>query len=168
MLGRRGRPQLYSDPVILMVLSIKNFFKLPLRATQGFLESVLKIPLSVPNYTLLSKRAKTLGIPLLRLSKGENIDVVIDSTGLKVYGEEEWKVRTHGVSKRLTWRKIHLGIDPKSKEILASVITTNDTIFGSILSSRSFETQSMEAFVRVLCLNLITSLGMPDSYPLSA
>ncbi len=135
--GKRGRPQLYSDHVILMALSIKNVFKLPLRATQGFLKSILKmmnLHLSVPNYTLLSKRAKTLEVPLLRLSKGENLDVVIDSTGLKIYGEGEWKVRTHGVSKRRTWRKIHLGVDPKSKEILASVITTNDVKDGEVLA----------------------------------
>jgi hypothetical protein len=58
--------------------------------------------------------------------KNKAIHVVVDSTGVKVYGEGEWKVRTHGVGKRRTWRKLHLGVDEGSGEILAAVVTTND------------------------------------------
>lgn len=52
--------------------------------------------------------------------------MVIDSTGVKVYGAGEWQARQHGVSKRRTWRKLHLGVDEKTGEILAAVVTTND------------------------------------------
>lgn len=58
--------------------------------------------------------------------KGEPIHVVVDSTGLKVYGEGAWKVRQQGISKRRTWRKLHLAVDESTHEILMSVITTND------------------------------------------
>jgi hypothetical protein len=51
---------------------------------------------------------------------------VFDSTGLKVFGEGEWKVRQHGYSKRRTWWKLHLGVDEASGEIIASALTTND------------------------------------------
>ncbi|OUL28948.1 hypothetical protein BV378_07045 [Nostoc sp. RF31YmG] len=51
---------------------------------------------------------------------------MVDSTGLKVYGEGEWKVRTHGVGKRRTWRKLHLGVDSETGEILGAMVTTND------------------------------------------
>jgi hypothetical protein len=54
-----------------------------------------------------------------------HIDIVMDSTGLKVYGEGEWKVRTHGKSKRRTWRKLHIGTDPESGEIEAVALTEN-------------------------------------------
>jgi hypothetical protein len=53
-------------------------------------------------------------------------DIVLDSTGLKVYGEGEWKVRQHGFSKRRTWRKIHLGFDAETQEITCASFTTND------------------------------------------
>ncbi|MDV2997922.1 MAG: hypothetical protein N4J56_008061 [Chroococcidiopsis sp. SAG 2025] len=52
--------------------------------------------------------------------------MVVDSTGVKVYGEGEWKTRQHGVSKRRTWRKLHLGVDEATGEILAAVVSTND------------------------------------------
>lgn len=58
--------------------------------------------------------------------KDKAVHVVVDSTGVKVYGEGEWKVRTHGVGKRRIWRKLHLGVDEGSGEILAAVVTTND------------------------------------------
>lgn len=58
--------------------------------------------------------------------KDQAVHVVVDSTGVKVYGEAEWKVRTHGVGKRRTWRKLHLGVDSESGEILGAVVTTND------------------------------------------
>jgi IS5 family transposase len=50
---------------------------------------------------------------------------VFDSTGLKVYGEGEWKVRQHGVSKRRTWRKLHIGMDPDSGEVIVAELTDN-------------------------------------------
>jgi Transposase DDE domain len=58
---------------------------------------------------------------------------VVDSTGIKVYGEGEWKTRLHGISKRRTWRKLHLGIDEATGEILAVVVTTNDVSDGQLL-----------------------------------
>ena len=61
-----------------------------------------------------------------RHKKGESLHVVVDSTGLKVFGEGEWKVRQHGYSKRRTWRKLHLGVDEASGEVVASVLSTNN------------------------------------------
>jgi len=59
--------------------------------------------------------------------------VVVDATGAKVYGEGEWKVRKHGWSKRRTWRKLHVGIDQASGEIVAAAATTNDYGDGQLL-----------------------------------
>jgi IS5 family transposase len=128
--GRNGHPLLYSDDVILMALTVRSVYSLPLRALQGFLVSVLlllRVPLRVPSYTQICRRAKNLGKMLKRLSKRQPTDLVFDSTGLKVYGEGEWKVRVHGVSKRRTWRKLHLAIDPNSGEIILSELTDNAT-----------------------------------------
>lgn len=54
------------------------------------------------------------------------IHLVVDSTGVKVYGEGEWKVRQHGVTKRRTWRKLHVGVNEATGEILAAVASTNN------------------------------------------
>ena len=48
----------------------------------------------------------------------EALHVVADSTGMKGFGEGEWKVRQHGYTYRRTWRKVHLGVDEASGEIV--------------------------------------------------
>lgn len=128
--GEKGRPQEYSDGAILCALLIRTVYHLPLRALEGFLSSLvssLELPLKIPSYTQICRRAKELGKSLKKLSVRRPHDIVFDSTGLKVYGEGEWKVKQHGKSKRRTWRKLHLGADPDSKEIIIAEITTNGT-----------------------------------------
>lgn len=128
--GKRGRPSLYSDDAILTALLIRFVFHLPLRALQGFLFSLISIMglcLCIPSYSQICRRARLLGKDVKRLTKRTITDLVIDSTGLKVYGEGEWKVRQHGYSKRRTWRKLHLAICPDSNEILFVTLTDNKT-----------------------------------------
>jgi hypothetical protein len=67
-----------------------------------------------------------LEVALPQRHKGQAIHVVVDSTGCKIYGEGEWKVRQHGISKRRTWCKLHLAIDEASGQILGAVLSTND------------------------------------------
>jgi len=125
---KKGRPKLYSDDAILTALIIRSVFHLPLRALQGFLTSlvmILGIDLPIPSYTQICRRARLLGQKLERLSRKNVTNIVIDSTGLKVYGEGEWKVRQHGYSKRRTWRKLHLAVCPDSNEIIFEILTEN-------------------------------------------
>ncbi len=129
--GARGRPRIYSDEAILCALVVKVVYHLSLRSLQGFLTSLIclfGLPLSVPSYCQICRRAAFLGATLKRLSGNRRItDIVIDSTGLKVYGEGEWKVRTHGKSKRRTWRKAHLAICPDSHMVSLALLTDNAT-----------------------------------------
>lgn len=128
--GKVGHPTTYADTAIRAILTLKAVFCLPLRQTQGFAQSLFQVlgsQLCVPDYTTLSRRGAELDVPLPRRSPGEGLHVVIDSSGLKVYGEGEWKTRQHGVSKRRTWRKMHLAIDEASGEILA-VVTTERSV----------------------------------------
>lgn len=124
-----GFQKICYDTAILAVLILKERFQLTLRAAEGFTESIfslLNLFLPIPSYSTLSRRAGQLSVEIRRLSKSrESVHVVIDSTGLKVFGEGEWKVRQHGYSKRLTWRKLHLCVDEASGEILSSVLTDN-------------------------------------------
>ena len=126
--GKKGRPKEYSDDAILCILLIRTAYKMPLRAAEGFLRSIIQLlglDLKVPSYTQICRRAKSLGQVLKRLSRRRPAHIVFDSTGLKVYGEGEWKVRVHGKSKRRIWRKLHIGIDPISQEIIVAELTSN-------------------------------------------
>lgn len=125
---QRGSQFDYSEQAIIVMQTVKNVFHLPNRATEGFMRSVFamhEILLSVPDHTTLSRRGKELNVMLPKKASGP-LDIVMDSSGLKIYGEGEWKVRTHGKSKRRTWRKLHLGVDPRSGEIQAAALTTNN------------------------------------------
>lgn len=132
----RGRPKIYADIAILSMLTIKMVFRLPLRATQGLVESIielLQLPIEAAGYTTLCRRQKRLKVPLQRRGGNEPLHAVFDSTGLKVFGEGEWKVRQHGYSKRRTWRKLHLGIDEATGEIVAEILSGNDKKDGELL-----------------------------------
>lgn len=123
-----GRPFVYSDTAVECLLTIRELFKLPYRQTEGFgrsLTELLQVDVAIPDFTSLAKRAAKLGISLAVANKRGPIDIVVDSTGLKVFGEGEWKMRTHGKSKRRTWRKVHLTVDPDTHEIIAEVLTEN-------------------------------------------
>lgn len=125
---KKGRPREYSDDAILCMLFIRTVYHLPLRATEGLILSIvflLGLSLKVPSYTQICRRAKHLEKKLHKLSLRRPHDMVFDSTGFKVYGEGEWKVRQYGVSKKRTWSKLHLGMDPASKEILIAEVTKN-------------------------------------------
>jgi hypothetical protein len=124
---QRGSQFDYSDKAIEIMLTLKEVFHLTNRGVEGFVRSlfqIMKIDLPVPDHSTLSRRGKTLKVKLPRKASG-SLNLVLDSTGLKIYGEGEWKVRKHGYSKRRTWRKLHLGADPKNGEIQVVLLTEN-------------------------------------------
>lgn len=124
---QKGAQFTYSDSCIKMICYIREVYKLPYRQTQGFMESLiqkLQWKVKVPDYTLINRRRKKLHIEV-KGTKKEKKYIVVDSTGLKVYGEGEWKVRQHGWSKYRTWRKIHLAVDESSGLIESCAMTTN-------------------------------------------
>ncbi len=99
----------YSDEAIIALITLKFFYSLTYRETKGLGQSLIKLMkmnIEIPCYTTLSRRHKKLSLQILNtLKSSKSIHVVVDSTGLKVYGEGEWKVRKHGVGKRRTWTK---------------------------------------------------------------
>ncbi len=128
-----GRPFTYSDTAIETLLTIRELFRLPYRQTEGFgraLAKLMNADVAIPDYTSLQKRAAKLGVNILVADVPGPVDVVVDSTGLKVYGEGEWPLflrngRQHGVGKRRTWRKLHLAVDPATHQIVAQTLTEN-------------------------------------------
>ena len=124
--GKRGRPLEYSDTAIICALTLRNLFRLPLRATQGLVTSLLELmhlPWSAPDYSTLSRRQSSLQIPEYKPKDNRPIHLVIDGTGMKIFGEGEWKMRLHGKEKRRSWRKLHIAVDESTHNIVMSVIT---------------------------------------------
>jgi hypothetical protein len=120
----------YSESVIQCCLLLGQVYHQPLRQTTGFVDSLLTMlgyrDYAIPDYSTLCRRQSCLPVEVSRaLSKERKIAIAIDSTGLKVYGEGEWKVRKHGAAKRRTWRKLHIGIDVHTQEIVWVELTTN-------------------------------------------
>ena len=127
---RRGRRRTYTDVAITCALTLREVYQLPLRSTQGLVSSVLRLlssDLPCPHYSTLSRRAASLEVKLPRLTKGA-LHLAIDSTGMKVYGEGEWKMRLHGKEKRRTWRKLHLCIDHRTQEVVSLSMTNKDVL----------------------------------------
>lgn len=123
--ARQGAQFVYSDLAIEGLLTLRAVYYLTLRATEGFARSLFELmglELPVPDYSTLGRRAATVRVTLPKRAGGP-LHLVLDSTGLKVYGEGEWKVRQHGYSKRRTWLKLHLAVDPQSHEIQAAIVS---------------------------------------------
>jgi hypothetical protein len=121
---QRGAQYVYTDAAIKCVLTLRAVYHLALRATEGLARSLfalLEAALPVPSYSTLSRRAADVKVALGALPRSGSLHLVIDSSGFKIYGEGEWKVRLHGWSKRRTWRKLHIGVDEATGEIVAAV-----------------------------------------------
>ena len=125
-----GAPQQYSDDAILCMMALKVVYNLPYRQLVGFVASIFSfmgLRLKIPHFTTIAARAKLLGKQFKKLSKSFPTDLVLDSSGFKIYGEGEWKVRQHGKQKRRRWKKFHIGICPKIHEIIVAEVTELET-----------------------------------------
>ncbi|SDR45278.1 IS5 family transposase [Pseudovibrio sp. Tun.PSC04-5.I4] len=130
--NRRGRPAKYSELAIETCLRVRSAYGFALRQTQGFVRSVfalMGLTLPVPDSSTLSRRAGCLKLsrPKLQANSGP-VTLVIDSTGVKMFGAGEWLETKYGTKKkRRIWRKLHLGLDLESGMIVCSELT-EDTV----------------------------------------
>src|SRR3954451_16187917 len=136
--GRGGRAE-YSDLAILTGLTLKAVFRLAYRQTEGLIGSViglLGLDLAVSDHSTLCRRAETREVPRPK-PRGDGagggagrdtgpMHLLVDSTGLKLYGAGEWLVEKHGAKRRRSWRKMHLGADPETGRIVAATLTDRD------------------------------------------
>lgn len=132
--GRPGRPMEYANELIEFVLTIRELFHMPLRQATGFVEFLFKIMgiSGAPDYTTVSKRMGGIKVRYWRkidhITNNEpGIVMLIDSSGFKVFGEGEWKVRKHGKDKRRTWRETHIALDYDTRDILGFTNTSAHT-----------------------------------------
>src|SRR6059058_4829522 len=137
----RGGQPWYSDLAILTALTLRAVFRLALRQTEGLIGSLMRLlglDLPIPDHTTLSRRAETLEVPRPRSSHSagagngaEPVHLLVDSTGLKLCGAGEWLIEKHGTKTRRSWKKLHLGIDATTGQIVAAVLTGHDVDDGS-------------------------------------
>ena len=122
-----GQPK-YSNIAIETCLTLRTIYKLPLRQTQGLMRSIARlmgVDIPVPDFSTLSRRGLGLRLPAKpRVDRTEPIHLTMDSTGLKIFGEGEWlQVKHETKAKRKSWRKLHLGLDLTTGEIICSDLT---------------------------------------------
>src|SRR5512143_3781365 len=124
--GRRGAPKRYSDVAVQCGLLIRAVFHLPVRAPAGVIRSVidvLGVELATPHYSTVSRRAAALTVRIGRCATLRPRHLLMEASGLKVYGAGEWPVGRHGASKRRTWRKLHVAVDAESHQRVAAELT---------------------------------------------
>src|SRR3984957_12018839 len=124
-----GGQRHYSDLAIETALTLRAVFGLALRQTEGLVGSIMQllgIDLPVPDHTTFSRRAGGLKVLQKPRASSDPLHLIIDSTGLKLRGAGEWLFERHGTAKRRAWRKLHIGIDADTGEIVASDLTDKD------------------------------------------
>jgi hypothetical protein len=129
-----GQPW-YSPLAILTALTLRAVFRLALRQTEGLIGSIiglLGLELRVPDHSTLSRRAKTLEVPRPQPRRGgEPMHLLVDSTGLRLCGAGEWLLEKHGTKTRRSWRKLHIGVDVGSGQIVAASLTAKEVDDGA-------------------------------------
>ena len=127
----RGGQRRYSDLAIETCLTLRTTYRLALRQTQGFMGSIgtlMGLDIRVPDFSTLSRRANGLSIAqVMRQAGSVAVHLVVDSTGLKIFGEGEWLAQKHKIKGiRRRWRKLHLGLDLHSDAIVCADLTDDD------------------------------------------
>ena len=129
-----GQPW-YSPLAILTALTLRAVFRLALRQTEGLIGSIiglLGLALTVPDHSTLNRRAATLEVSRPRQSNGgKPLHLLVDSTGLKLCGSREWLIEKHGAKTRRSWRRLHIGMDADTGQIIAAAPTTKEVDDGS-------------------------------------
>jgi hypothetical protein len=121
---KNGHPFIYGEELIKTMCYIRFKFHLSLRETQGFFLSLMffmQNAFKVPCYTQICRRMKFLSLPEELLQKKHVTDIILDTTGLKVYGPGEWRAQKYGSKKK--WKKLHLAMEPRSGKLIFAEVT---------------------------------------------
>ncbi len=150
--GQRGRSPTYSDVAIETGVMLRLAFGRPWRQTEGRLRSVarlMSLDIGSPDHTTLSRRSAAMPLAMDLARATGPVHVVIDSTGLKVYGAGDWHRDKHGGRTRRRWRKLHLAVAPDTSEILACELTDRNqgdpTQVGAVLDPIAGDIASVTA-----------------------
>ena len=127
--GKRGGQPAYSDLAIKTGLALRLVLHVGLRQVEGALGSIMRllgVELRIPDHSTFSRRGDGLKVLSKPIDRDAPLHLLIDSTGLKIYGEGDWLEEKHGKRSRRHWRKLHLAVDARSHEIAAVELTQDD------------------------------------------
>lgn len=123
-----GQPR-YSDLAIELVLTLRLVVHLALRQAEAFAASMMRLlgrEFAVPDHTTLSRRGRAFANRHPRVVRHDGpVHLVLDSTGLQLFGQGDWNAEKHGRARR-HWRKLHLAVDASTGEIAAHVLTADN------------------------------------------
>ena len=85
----------------------------------------MDLHLDVPDHTTLSRRSARLRLRAAFSKNHGPIDLVVDSSGLAIFGEGQWAAAKHGGKGIQGWKKLHLGVDGTGV-IVAQVLTDSN------------------------------------------
>jgi hypothetical protein len=88
--------------------------------------ALLGVDLAIPDHTTFSRRGGGLKVLSQRVEQDEPVHLLVDSTGVKIYGEGEWLDQKHGVRSRRRWRKLPLEVGADMQEIAAVELTPDN------------------------------------------
>ncbi len=135
---KNGRPQEFSDALITMLMMVKVHFRLTYRTLEGFMKylaNLHKWKCSIPSYSLVCKRASSIKHALPPLGRCGSSVILVDASGVKIFGEGEWKVKIHGKQKRRKWVKIHVALDLDTQEVVAVATTQSGVSDSKVLKT---------------------------------
>ena len=121
----KGRPK-FKKAILQAGWLLKTVYRLTFRSLEGYFNSLFSLvgsEVHSPHYTLFCKRGNEVKDLLPKLSNRRPMEIVVDASGLKIYGEGEWKTNKHGREKRRRWIKVHVAVDPKTGECIAAKVT---------------------------------------------
>ena len=112
--GLRGGQLRYSDVAIEVALALRMAFGLAWRQTEGLLSSLVSLmclELDVPDHTTLARRTSGLEVALAKGRRKGPLHLIVDATGLGMYGEGEWAEGKWGGRGKRGRRKLHIAVD---------------------------------------------------------
>ena len=133
----RGRPRLYDEEQVKAAVFVKLLTRFSYRATEAFLKTLsamLGASCPVADYSTLSRRFSKLSLDLSAPAVIQDKVLLVDSTGFKLSGEGEWKVRQHGKTQRRSWKKVHVLVEYETGQIVSMEVTAHTVHDGPVLS----------------------------------
>lgn len=128
-LGANGRLAVFSDAAVQFCLMVKVLFGLPLRQTTGMVASIFSmtgLDWPVPDFSTLSRRQWNITVQISNRRASGPLNLLVDSAGIKFFGDGEWLARKHGTQRRRQYRKVHLAMDTATGDIRAVEFTSSD------------------------------------------
>jgi Transposase DDE domain len=146
--GKEGAAYRYPDSFVQLLGYMRVYFHLPYRQTEGVVRAHAnnKVP-SVPDYSTINRRINKLDIKLNNRI-GDDIVIVLDSTGIKVTNRGEWL--PHKWNVRKGYLKIHVAVDIKKKRIVSLEVTSEEVHDGSklkVLVDRAMENNNVKRII---------------------